>query len=117
MGLPAMSLAHRLPAEAAVFLKELFARLESTGLDLRFWSIDHLCYRTASLERYEVLKRELLPVAEQLAEAEVNGRPIAVFKLKTPLRWERFLIDLIELPAPKPGKPKAEGFEHAEVVC
>jgi len=112
-----MSPEHPIRAEALLFLERLFDRVEAVPLSLRSWPIDHLCYRAPTLERYEVLKREFARIAALLAESQVNGRPIATFKLEQPVRWRRFLIDVIELPAPKPGKAWAEGFEHAEVVC
>ena len=77
------------------------------------YEIDHLCYRVANLDRYETKKTELAQLGYLLSEAQVNGRPIATYKLKKPLEWSHGkYISLVELPAPKPGKNYSEGLEH-----
>lgn len=80
------------------------------------WSVDHLCYRTESMASYERLRGEISCFARLVTESPVNGRPIATFLLETPIRLHERWIDILELPAPKPGKLVREGFEHIEVV-
>lgn len=41
---------------------------------------------------------------------------ISTYKLKYPLIYQNYIIDLIEVPAPKKASPTKEGFEHIEVV-
>ena len=77
---------------------------------------DHLCYRVASREEYEIKKRELLLENKLLTEAEIRGRPIATFRLAKPLHFDGHEIELLELPAPKPGQTFKTGFEHVEYV-
>ena len=77
---------------------------------------DHLCYRVATREEYEIKKRELLLENELLTEAEIRGRPIATFRLVKPLRFDGHEIELLELPAPKVGQTFITGFEHVEYV-
>lgn len=104
--------------QAVRFLREALRISKSEGLELRpHWDIDHLCYRTASLEEYESLCRALLDFSNCLIESPVNGRLISTFKLFEPLFVEGWRVDLIEVPAPKPGRPAQSGFEHFEVVC
>lgn len=77
---------------------------------------DHVCYRVATLERYLELKDRLRSIADLAAETPVSGRPISIFTLHTPYRFGAQEILCLELPAPKPGSPYAEGWEHAEFV-
>ncbi len=108
-----------------MILKQANEFLSHLAADLNFnkivllpdWDIDHLCYRAPSDERYEVLKNIFSSFSELLIESPVNGRLISTFKLDVPIAFQDWLIDLIELPAPKAGKVTPEGFEHIEVVC
>lgn len=100
------------------FLSRLDAALSSRGVELpRHWDVDHLCYRVATLDRYENLKVEIARTGKLLVESIVNGRPITTFKLDEPIPYREAWIDVLELPAPKLGKRTQEGFEHIEVVC
>jgi predicted metalloenzyme YecM len=103
---------------ANLFLENLFSQLNSHQISLeKHWQIDHLCFRTSSLKKYEHYKVEFATIGTLLVESEVNGRPISTFKLNQALHFKDWVIDLIELPAPKAEKPSEDGFEHAEVVC
>jgi predicted metalloenzyme YecM/phosphoglycolate phosphatase-like HAD superfamily hydrolase len=106
-----------LPKAIANFVEPLEAELAKLGLDGAYSSIDHVCYRVADLGTYEFLKREVQSVASLLSEAFFNGRPIAAYRLhqKVNLSSGR-TIDVLELPAPKPGVSYKNGFEHIEVV-
>lgn len=81
------------------------------------WDIDHICYRVDNLSRYHEIKKNVLQFSELLIESEVQGRPIATFKLNTPLTFKNWCIQLLEIPAPKATKFTPEGFEHIEIVC
>lgn len=81
------------------------------------WDIDHLCYRAPTEARYQELKVMFSAFSKLLIESPVNGRLISTFKLDAPIPFRDWVIDLIELPAPKAGKTTPEGFEHIEVVC
>ncbi|MEM7575617.1 MAG: VOC family protein [Bacteroidota bacterium] len=98
------------------FLDQIFKSCTSAGLPLADYPLDHICYRVATTDRYQQLKTQLLSSNELLAETLINGRPIATFRLKTPLRYQDRQIELLELPSPKPGSPYAEGYEHVEFV-
>ena len=89
----------------------------AAGFDMGdFVQMDHMCYRTMSQKNYEVKRAELTGVGRLLAESTVSGRLIAVFRLHEPVRFENWRIDVVELPAPKVGKPFVEGLEHVEFV-
>lgn len=103
---------------AVEFLEKLFKTLADAKIEIApHWDIDHLCYRVDSLNRYEELKTSFLTFGHLLIESDVNGRPIATFKLNSSIIFKEWSIDVVELPAPKPSKPTPEGFEHIEVVC
>ncbi|MFK8161030.1 MAG: VOC family protein [Lewinella sp.] len=98
------------------FLQKLFAALESSPGILDHLHLDHICYRVTSLARYEQLRNLLQEENELLVESVINGRQIATFRLAVPFRYQHREIWLLELPAPKPGSPYPEGYEHAEFV-
>lgn len=102
--------------QAKQFLKKIFQNLEGYKIDIKNWEIDHLCYRTSSQENYSEVKETFHNLGQLLIESEVNGRLIATYKLEKPIFYEKWIIDLIEVPAPKPNKETIEGFEHIEVV-
>lgn len=105
-------------SQAVHFLETLFKKMRHQGVVLEpHWDIDHLCYRFSSRQNYDKLKFEFLSFGELLIESEVNGRPISTFKLKNPILYHEYRVDVVELPAPKPNKIVKEGFEHIEVVC
>lgn len=78
--------------------------------------LDHVCYRVEDRERYEVLRKELDANSELLGESMIGGRPIATYRLTPPFLYEAGRIDVLELPAHKPGSFYPEGYEHAEFV-
>lgn len=99
------------------FLSQILKEVAAEGFELTdFAQMDHMCYRVPSLERYEAKKSELLQVGKLLGEAQVNERPIAIFRLHKPVYIDNWRIDIVELPAPKPGVETKEGLEHVEFV-
>lgn len=99
------------------FTTKLLQELDAAGLGDIFTQVDHACYRVSSLSGYEELKRELKSHTKLLSEAYINGRPIASYKLNHPIKVSgKYLVDVLELPAPKPNASYEDGFEHIEVV-
>ncbi len=98
------------------FLEQLLAELDQLRVEVKGLHLDHLCYRVGTTERYALLRQALATDAELLAETMIGGRPIATFRLHEPIIHDQRAIQLVELPAPKPGSPYAEGWEHAEFV-
>ena len=104
--------------EAEEFLVRLNEQLKKHEIMLaEHWQIDHICYRTSTLESYHEKCKSFLKFANLLIESDVNGRPISTFKLHEPIRFMNRQTDVVELPAPKSTKPQKDGFEHVEVVC
>jgi hypothetical protein len=100
---------------------EFFKNLEKVLLQSRVelqddWFIDHICYRTSDLDEYEAVKSELAKKNLLLIESMIGGRPIATYKLSSPLTYKNFIIPLVEVPAPKAGRRSQSGYEHIEIV-
>lgn len=98
------------------FLDRLFALLPGLPTHYAHLQLDHLCYRVETREDYAALRTVLFRENELLTESTIGGRPIAVFRLARPYIYGPRRIDLLELPAPKPGRPYPAGWEHAEFV-
>lgn len=98
------------------FLDKIFLNLFINAIHIQGFEMDHICYRVETDERYEILKKELSSISKMINESDINGRKIAIFKLKKPIRHEMRDIYLIELPAPKKGSFYKEGYEHVEFV-
>ena len=98
------------------FLEKVFSRINEQNIDLKSWTIDHICYRTSSIKNYEESKVYFSTIGELLIESDINGRPIASFKLYSPINFRHYSIPVVEVPAPKRGKETPEGFEHIEFV-
>ena len=99
-----------------IFLDEIFHRLEEIELDIAPYFLDHLCYRVGSEEEYQTKKSELEKLGNLLVESMVNGRLISTFKLHQAIAYKNRLIDVLELPAPKPDHAYKSGLEHVEFV-
>ena len=104
------------------FVSGLLEQVRSRGVSTDGWIIDHVCFRAGSLSEYESLKASLTSGSQEplggflLSAAIVNGRPIASIRFNEPLLVDNYLIEAIEIPAPKAGTEYASGFEHIEVV-
>lgn len=98
------------------FLDRLFLALEKDGIATDGSLLDHICYRVESTERYTEWKAHLSNIGTCLGEHWIGGRPIATYRLHDPYRYQHHHIAVVELPAPKPGSPYTEGWEHAEFV-
>ena len=85
------------PEKLRMFCLPLLAELRVLGLMQHIQFIDHACYRVADLKQYQILKSKFAELGELLTEANVNGRPIATFKLFHPVQIDSSIsIPLIE---------------------
>lgn len=79
--------------------------------------LDHICVRLPTISQVEDLEQELNTVGQHLSTALVNGRPIMIYDLHTPLQvGEYWSTTGVELPFPKVGKSYPDGWEHVEFV-
>lgn len=95
-------------------MSSLLAGAKIDTIPLSKYTIDHLCYRVSTIERYNEVKSILTSYGESLSVEVINGRPIATILLHTPLEYGEFKIECLELPSPKAGTNYLEGWEHAE---
>lgn len=99
------------------FLEKVIQNITITGIRFdELKDLDHLAYRVASLEEYEIVKAKMLEFGELISENIISGRPIAVYKLNEPIIYDGFTIFCLEIPAPKEGSEYKSGLEHIEFV-
>jgi predicted metalloenzyme YecM len=103
-------------ADVTDFLDRLFGELEAVELDVATYIMDHVCFRTVSTDDYEQTKAAFAAAGQLLIESNVNGRPIATYRLHQPVVHRGRVVRVVEVPAPKPRKVVQRGFEHAEFV-
>jgi len=103
------------------FVSSIVTGLNSEcAIDVSNLQADHVCYRTDSIEQYTSLVEALRSddSFKLLVESEIGGRPIATFKLATPIEIKLancdHSINVIEIPSPKEGSPYNAGLEHVE---
>ncbi len=98
------------------FIDTVLQTLLNDGVDVSLYELDHICYRVASISRYDEVKLMLHTMADQLSEAQISGRSIATFKLYAPILFLERSIWVVEVPSPKLNSRYVEGFEHIEFV-
>ncbi|MBW3163674.1 VOC family protein [Ferrimonas balearica] len=76
---------------------------------------DHIALRITERADAEALRDDLLSRGTLLSDKEINGRPILLIQLHTPMQVGPWAIDLVELPFPD-GKKRRDGWEHVELV-
>ncbi len=98
------------------FLDHIFTCVKQYEISVDSYDLDHVGYRTATTSGYLNKKQELSLLGTLLHEAIVCGRACSVFKLHDPIRYENRAISIVELTAPKKGKYKEPGLDHAEFL-
>jgi uncharacterized protein len=98
------------------FLDQIFENLKKAGIDVSGYECDHIGFRSSSLSDYQSTKEEFSKIGRLVGEAEVVGRPVAIFKLNTPIKYQNYVIPVLELLAPKEGDNYQNGPEHLEFV-
>lgn len=89
---------------------------EVARLDLTQFHIDHLAVRMNDLTTAQQWHELLSTNAKLLKQSDVNGRPIALFKLHQAFEFLGQPVSIIELPFPKNKTYPQEGWEHIEIV-
>ena len=98
-------------------LDKIFDGLNNLGIqegELR--GLDHIAYRTQDIQKYDDIKKELIPFFDKYNEKKFGGRLILVGRFKKPLKYRQFIISGFELLAPKEHNKFKNGLEHAEFV-
>jgi predicted metalloenzyme YecM len=90
---------------------------ETIGIDSDELSqLDHLCYRTETMEEYQKVLIDFKDLGRNLGEVMVEQRPISVIALSVPIVSGGWTVDFLEVAAPKPSSLYPSGLEHAEFV-
>ena len=98
------------------YLQATLDRLADVGINVDGLEMDHIAYRTTSLQAYEDAKQKLLPYGRLVSEARIRNRLIGLLVLDEPIIYRSFRIPVVEVIAPKPGDVYPEGLEHIEFV-
>lgn len=98
------------------FLEDIYKNLESDGIDVSDYELDHICYRVETNDRYDKVKTLLESIGEELTEFEIRERKISTYKLEKPLTFRNKSISCIELSSPREDMFFPESFEHVEFV-
>ena len=78
--------------------------------------LDHLGYRTETMDEYSSVLDEFRSLGEDMGEIIIQGRPISIIALQDPIETGGWRIPFLEVIAPKPESPYPSGLEHAEFV-
>ena len=98
------------------FLNRFIEKIEEKGIDVSGLEMDHIAYRASSKEEYEMMKTEFMKEGDLVDDAIVDGRRVAIYKLRHPIYFRNYLIPALELIEPKAGQNVKSGLEHAEFV-
>ncbi len=97
------------------FQQKIMQLSQEMHLDLAQQEIDHLAIRVNELDEAQKWLDLLVQCGTIISQNEVNGRPIYLIKLNTPIMIFDNQVSVIELPFPKKTYP-VTGWEHLEVV-
>lgn len=106
----------QLMASWPLFCAELTPFLQELGLDNLNLEIDHTALRVNHREAAEQLSRQFAQDGTIISRNIINGRPIEVIELNTPLIFGQQYIQCVELPYPTEKRYPIEGWEHIELV-
>ncbi|MBJ3813967.1 VOC family protein [Shimwellia pseudoproteus] len=98
------------------FIAELQQLAATLQLDVTPLTADHIslrCHQNTTAERW---RQGFAQCATLLSENIINGRPICLFKLTTPVTVGHWNIKVVELPWPGEKRYPHEGWEHVEIV-
>lgn len=98
------------------FLDKLMSDIDTLGIDVSNYYLDHFGYQSSSKDDYENLKLEFQKIGTLISEKIVGGRRVGIFKLIDPIIYRDKEIPAIELIEPKDGQICPSGLEHVEFV-
>ncbi|NRD74255.1 VOC family protein [Shewanella sp. VB17] len=98
------------------FSRNIRQFLEELGLADLGLECDHVALRVNTTAVADALRDEFCSKGTIISNNIINGRPILIIELNTPLRLGNLNIDCIELPYPSNKHYPVEGWEHIELV-
>jgi len=105
---------HQIFGDYRSFFLDLLSKLKTINIDLKNYPVDHFCYRVASAKDYLKMKEKTKNISKAYLENIHHNRPISKFILKEPLKFDKYSVDVMELPAPKSSQFFQTGLEHFE---
>jgi predicted metalloenzyme YecM len=87
------------------------------GLAEHGLELDHVAMRINHVSCAQQAEIAWSKQGKVLSKAEINGRPIVVLEMDTPIEIGKWTVDCVELPYPAEGKIyPVQGWEHVEFV-
>ncbi|MPY26572.1 VOC family protein [Shewanella psychropiezotolerans] len=99
-----------------IFCDRITTFLQELGLKQLKLACDHTALRVNTVEAAEALSVYFQRQGKVISNNIINGRPILIFELNTPLIMGQMKIDCVELPYPGNKQYPIEGWEHIELV-
>ncbi len=98
------------------FCKNISLFLQDLGLDRLQLECDHVALRVNTHDSADALRYHFEQSSKVISNNIINGRPILIFELDTPLVMAEFTINCVELPYPSDKHYTIEGWEHIELI-
>ena len=98
------------------FSGQITAFLDELGLQKLQLSCDHVALRVNTNEAAKLLSDDFTQQGKVISNNMINGRPILIFELDSPMQLAEMSIDCVELPYPSDKQYPLEGWEHIELV-
>ncbi|QYJ84924.1 VOC family protein [Shewanella mesophila] len=105
-------LEHSWPA----FSEQILDFMAELNLDTLKLNCDHVALRVNSVAAADSLSTYFAKQGNVISNNIINGRPILIIELDTPMRLGEMLIECVELPYPSDKPYPVEGWEHIELV-
>lgn len=105
-----------LTRELSLFEENMTLLADSLGMDLAIYPTDHVSLRCHELALAEQWRIGLSQCGKCISDNVINGRPIYLFQLETPLTILNQSVSIVELPFPTNKKYEYQGWEHIEQV-
>ncbi|MBB1271079.1 VOC family protein [Shewanella sp. SR44-3] len=98
------------------FSQQILGFIDTLGLSQAQLDCDHVALRVNSLETALQLEQAFSKQGQIISKNIINGRPIVIIALDTPLMLGGYAIGCVELPYPSEKVYPNEGWEHVELV-
>lgn len=102
--------------ELAQFEANMRQLADDLALNVAHYQIDHVSLRCHELNLAEQWREGLSQCGHCFSDKVINGRPIYLFKLETPLIILGQRVYIVELPYPTDKQYEYQGWEHIEQV-
>lgn len=97
------------------FVKDILTYIQSSGVSLDVFEIDHVAYKNSNTENYEKVRKDFGKEVF-IYESVISNRRIAISKFRDPVKVEGKIIKYIEIFEPKPDKITEDKLDHIEII-